>query len=76
MVCDDVRRIAYFFLDDQLGDQKRVDLEHHLHACRSCDDRLTIHRRLRMFIRTRLQRVDAPGGLRERIHSALRRGTA
>lgn len=75
MVCDDVRRIAYFFLDEQLGDQKRVALEHHLHACPSCDGRVTIHRRIRAFLRSRLQRIEAPGRLRERIHSALGRRT-
>ncbi|MGH9456483.1 MAG: anti-sigma factor family protein [Thermoanaerobaculia bacterium] len=71
MVCDDVRRIAYFFLDGELGEQKQRDMENHLTACHSCDGRVVIHRRFRAFIRHRLSRLHAPPTLRDRIHSAL-----
>lgn len=71
MVCDDVRRIAYFFLDGQLEATKQGDLEGHLHACTDCDGRVTIHRRLRAFVRARLRAIPAPQRLRERLHSAM-----
>lgn len=71
MVCDDVRRIAYFFLDGQLGENRHTDLQGHVQACPSCDGRLTIHRRLREFIRRRLAPVTAPPPLRDRIRNAI-----
>lgn len=73
MVCDDVKRVVYFFLDDQLGEGKREDFRVHLKACRDCDDRVTVHKRMRDFVRRRLQPLRAPGELRSRIHEALRR---
>lgn len=75
MVCDDVKRVAYFFLDGTLGPEKKQELERHLGDCPGCDDRITFHRRVRSFISTRLRRLTAPDGLRERIteqFSALR----
>jgi anti-sigma factor (TIGR02949 family) len=71
MVCDDVKRIAYFFLDGQLETAKRGDMEGHLGACPDCDGRVTIHRRLRSFVRARLRAIPAPTRLRERLHSVL-----
>jgi mycothiol system anti-sigma-R factor len=71
MVCDDVRRIAYFFLDGQLGATKQTDLRGHLEACPSCDGRLTFHRRMREFIRRRLSPMNAPSPLRDRIRNAI-----
>lgn len=71
MVCDDVRRIAYFFLDGQLEAPKRGDIEGHLTACPECGGRVTIHRRLRAFVRSRLRIIPAPARLRERLHSAI-----
>ncbi len=71
MVCDDVKRIAYFFLDGQIEATKQGDIEGHLTACPECDGRITIHRRLRAFVRSRLRIVPAPSRLRERLHSVI-----
>lgn len=71
MICDDVKRIAYFFLDGQVAERKQQDIQGHLNACPSCDGRLTFHRRMREFLRRRLRRLAAPGALRERIQTAL-----
>ncbi|HVR43327.1 MAG TPA: zf-HC2 domain-containing protein [Thermoanaerobaculia bacterium] len=76
MVCDDVRRIAYFFLDGQVAADELVDLEGHLKLCPSCDGRLLLHRRLRAFVRDRLRPLTAPVSLRDRIHAALRSARA
>lgn len=67
MLCDDVKRIAYFFLDEQLGDAKKLDVRKHLDECKDCDDRLTIHRRIRSFLKRRLARFSAPEQLRSRL---------
>ena len=72
MLCDDVKRVIYFFLDGSLGDQKRQSIEIHLHDCADCETRVTIHRRLRGFFRSRLTPVAAPEALRIRVVQSLR----
>lgn len=72
MLCDDVRRFAYFYLDGQLSQPKNLDFTYHIEHCRNCDDRMTIHRRLRSFVKTRVAPQPAPERLRERILSSVR----
>ena len=72
MLCDDVKRVLYFFLDGSLGEQKRQHLEIHLSDCPDCEIRVTIHRRLRGFLRSRLSPVAAPEALRIRVVQSLR----
>lgn len=71
MVCDDVKRIVYFFLDGELGAKKATDLQQHVDECKDCGDRVTIHKRLRNFIRRKL-RSAAPARLRDRILLAVK----
>jgi mycothiol system anti-sigma-R factor len=71
MLCDDVKRFVYFYLDGQLGKQKASDFDSHIGACRHCDDRLTIHKRLRSFITRHLTGEPVPDRLRERIRSGV-----
>ena len=72
MLCDDVKRVLYFFLDGSLGDSKRQTLELHLSNCADCETRITIHRRMRGFIRKRLAPLAAPETLRIRVVQSLR----
>lgn len=72
MICDDVRRFAYVFLDEELPTERCAEFARHLEECPGCGDRVTIHKRLRAFVRARLGRRSAPAPLRERIHAALR----
>lgn len=71
MVCDDVRRVAYFFLDGTLGDSKRAAFENHLDLCDDCETRVRFHDRMRGFLRRRLNRVAAPAAFRERLGASL-----
>ncbi|HVT43979.1 MAG TPA: zf-HC2 domain-containing protein [Thermoanaerobaculia bacterium] len=71
MGCDDLRRVAHFYLDGQLGEGKCSDLLRHLEQCKECDDRVVILKRLRLFVRCRLNRLTAPDRLRQRIQSAV-----
>jgi mycothiol system anti-sigma-R factor len=71
MVCDDVKRVAYFFLDGQLGQEREQAFSYHLKNCRGCDDLVAIHRRLRAFFRRRLKLDLAPLSLRERLQGTL-----
>ena len=72
MLCDDVKRVLYFFLDGSLGDHKQQSIEIHLHDCPDCETRVTIHRRMRGFLRKRLALVTAPEALRIRVVQSLR----
>jgi mycothiol system anti-sigma-R factor len=72
MLCNDVRRVVYFFLDDSLSASKKSDLEIHLTTCSDCEVRITVQRRLRTFVRARLSRVSAPEHLRSRLTQSLR----
>ncbi len=67
MVCDDVKRVVYFYLDGVLGEKKHSDLTSHLKECPDCDDRVLIHTRLRNFIRRRLGRLTAPQTLQVKL---------
>jgi mycothiol system anti-sigma-R factor len=72
MLCDDVKRVMYFFLDGTLGDARRRTIEIHLHDCPDCDVRITVHRKMRNFLRRRLSPVAAPESLRIRLTQSLR----
>ena len=72
MLCKDVRRVVYFFLDGSLGDQKLIEFQSHLEICRDCDDRTSMSRRLRDFIRRRLSPVSAPEHFKVRLTQSIR----
>jgi mycothiol system anti-sigma-R factor len=73
MICDDVKRVAYFFLDGNLGENKQNDFKTHVSICPDCEQRVSIHRRLRLFICKRLGRGDsAPQRLRQRLARSFR----
>ena len=72
MLCDEYRRVVYFFLDGSLGQNKLMELETHLTICRDCTERTTIQKKLRDFVRRRLSRVSAPESLKVRVVQSLR----
>lgn len=72
MLCEDVKRVVYFFLDGTLGESKKKELSSHLNLCPECEARTKISGRLRIFFRRRLERVSAPARLRQRLSRALR----
>lgn len=72
MLCQDVKRVIYFFLDGSLSDQKQHALEIHLSNCPDCEVRVVVQRKLRSFIRRRLAPVHAPETLRIRLSQSLR----
>lgn len=71
MVCDDVKRIAYFFLDGKLGKNRDTDFQSHLRECDDCDYRVIVHRRIRVFLKKRLGSKLAPESLRGKIRTAF-----
>jgi anti-sigma factor (TIGR02949 family) len=71
MVCDDVQRVVYFFLDGELTESQARNLGDHFSLCPNCEERLLIQQRLRIFIRKRLPQRPAPVSLRDRIAAAV-----
>jgi anti-sigma factor (TIGR02949 family) len=72
MICNEIRRLAYFYLDGTVGREKTALMESHFERCPECGTRLTIHRRLREAIRIHFGPVHAPQRLRERVQQACR----
>ena len=72
MLCDDVRRAVYFFLDGALNESRQQELRVHLTVCRDCDHRTTVQKRLRNFVQRRLSRIGAPEHLKKRLQRSLR----
>jgi len=72
MLCDDVKRVVYFFLDGSLSEQKQHAIEIHLVDCPDCEVRVVVQRKLRSFFRKRLTPVTAPPALRVRLSHSLR----
>ena len=72
MLCDDVKRVIYFFLDGSLGKSKFRDVDDHLHRCPDCEARANVQRRLRLFIQKRLTPESAPVRLKRRLARSLR----
>jgi len=72
MLCNEYKRVVYFFLDGSLGSRKIDEFESHRQLCPDCETRITLHRRLRDFIRKRLAPVSAPERLKIRLVQSLR----
>lgn len=72
MLCDDVRRVVYFFLDGALAEPKQQDFRTHISICPDCDRRTKLQTRLRTFVRNRLTPDVAPDRLKMRLSRSLR----
>ena len=74
MLCHEVKKVIYFFLDGSLGQNKKSDLESHLQLCHDCEERTRFQQRLREFIRQRTARlsVHAPERLVTRLNRSVR----
>jgi mycothiol system anti-sigma-R factor len=74
MICREVKRVVYFFLDGSLGEKSQQDVNQHLSRCPECGTRLEVQRRLRTFLRSRFARLTAaaPDHLRTRLSRSIR----
>lgn len=72
MLCHEVKRVVYFFLDGTLPQQRVHDFSEHMSLCPDCQQRTTIHRRLRGFVTRRLQRMNASERFKQRLARSLR----
>ncbi|GAC1433379.1 MAG: hypothetical protein NVSMB68_05900 [Thermoanaerobaculia bacterium] len=74
MLCHDVKRVVYFFLDGSLGEEKRKDLSSHLSLCPDCERRMRVQERLRTFVQSRFARLAtvAPDRFKMRLTRSIR----
>ena len=72
MLCDDVKRTIYFFLDGSLAETKQHDFTAHIRLCPDCETRTKVHERLRIFIIRRLRPESAPERLKQRLARTFR----
>jgi mycothiol system anti-sigma-R factor len=72
MLCREVKRVVYFFLDGTLDEKRKRDYSKHLKLCPECEKRTTISRRIRNFLKKRLSRMRAPASLKQRLSRSLR----
>ena len=72
MLCEDVKRVVYFFLDGSLGDRKKQDFNSHLNLCPDCEARTRVSGRLRNFFRKRLAKVTASARFKQRLARTIR----
>lgn len=72
MVCDDVKRLLYFFLDGALGKEKGRSVTDHLSLCPDCERRSRVHRKLRDLVQRRLAHVPASDRFKMRLSRTLR----
>jgi len=72
VICDEIRRLAYFYLDGTVGSEKTASFELHVDRCPECGTRLRIHRRIREVVRLSFKPMPAPERLRLRVQQACR----
>ena len=72
MLCRKLERVAYFFLDGTLDAKQKRIFSKHLKLCPECEQRTTIHRRIRNFLKKRLAPLVAPARLKQRLTRSLR----
>ena len=72
MLCNDVKRVVYFFLDGSLGDGRKKDVDSHLNLCPDCEARTKISGRLRNFFKKRMARIAATQRFKQRLERSLR----
>lgn len=64
--CDEVIEKLFEFLDRELDESTRHEMESHLQTCRGCFSRAEFERRLRARV-AELAEVKAPDSLRRRV---------
>ena len=72
MLCDEVKRVVYFFLDGSLGASKKRDYDKHMKLCPDCEARTRASGRLRNFFKRRMSKISAPARFKQRLTRSLR----
>jgi mycothiol system anti-sigma-R factor len=76
LTCDDLSAHLHYYIDNELDEAERAELETHLSECSSCRTQVEFHLRLKQEIKTQIAAERAPEALRSRILGALSEETA
>jgi mycothiol system anti-sigma-R factor len=68
--CTDAVHVLYQFLDGELTEVRRIEIQTHLEACLPCWEAFDFEAELKIFIAKKC-RETAPDSLRERVIRAL-----
>jgi mycothiol system anti-sigma-R factor len=68
--CNETIERLYHFLDGELTDERRVEIQHHLDDCSPCLDAFDFEVELRQVVANRCK-DHVPDSLRARVHDAL-----
>ena len=72
--CEQVVRLLLTYLDGEVTESERTDVDHHLARCRSCFSRAEFEKRLRSHL-VDLRHGDVPPDFEQRIRGLVSRFT-
>ena len=68
--CQEAIHTLYHFLDGELTEDRRHDIQHHLEECSPCLEAFDFEAELKLVV-ARKCREKVPDALRDRVHKAL-----
>ncbi len=71
MHCSEAAELITALVDGELDLEQMAQIKAHLDMCEDCQERQYQEARLKAFLRERLQQVDTPAGLEQRIRGCL-----
>lgn len=74
MECDSLSRYVDLFLDGELADRERAEVEQHLRSCPTCREAVQRESRFRDSLRETMRAMRAPSSLREQVTARIREG--
>ena len=70
--CDEVITRLFAYLDGEIADTERADIDRHLERCRDCFTRAEFERQLKARL-AETRSADAPARLRDRVKALIAR---
>jgi mycothiol system anti-sigma-R factor len=71
-ICEETLKELERFLDGELTQEIRVEIEHHLSDCHPCTRKAEFRRHVKVIIATKCTEHEVPAELRERIRAVIR----
>jgi mycothiol system anti-sigma-R factor len=68
--CEEALRRLFEYVDAELGDGRRREMDRHLERCRSCFSRVEFERRLKAHVAA-LGSADVPPTLEQRVRAVI-----
>ncbi len=69
--CDEIARLFYEYMDQEISDHEMHELESHLGACGNCRGHLEFEKAARLFLQKRFSRLKLSPDCRDLIHAQL-----